>query len=108
MSKSLATSRSMKSGTSLLIAAPSPPIRIFPPSLPVWILMPPPSPSALIEISVPSPAFFSSHPQAARSIIGEIGRAHVCTPVPDDHLVCRLLLEKKKTKPHTAVQRPHS
>src|SRR3546814_4676505 len=26
----------------------------------------------------------------------EIGRAHVCTPVPNAHLVCRLLLEKKK------------
>src|SRR3546814_9378207 len=29
---------------------------------------------------------------------GEIGRAHVCTPVTNAHLVCRLLLEKKKTK----------
>src|SRR3546814_7279938 len=27
--------------------------------------------------------------------IGEIGRAHVCTPVTNAHLVCRLLLEKK-------------
>src|SRR6058998_4199411 len=26
----------------------------------------------------------------------EIGRAHVCTPVTHHHLVCRLLLEKKK------------
>src|SRR3546814_8510287 len=26
----------------------------------------------------------------------QIGRAHVCTPVPNAHLVCRLLLEKKK------------
>src|SRR3546814_10702989 len=26
----------------------------------------------------------------------EIGRAHVRTPVPNAHLVCRLLLEKKK------------
>src|SRR3546814_4541989 len=25
----------------------------------------------------------------------EIGRAHVCTPVTNEHLVCRLLLEKK-------------
>src|SRR3546814_6040680 len=25
----------------------------------------------------------------------EIGRAHVCTPVPNAHLVCRLLLAKK-------------
>src|SRR3546814_10794262 len=25
----------------------------------------------------------------------EIGRTHVCTPVTNEHLVCRLLLEKK-------------
>src|SRR3546814_8010249 len=28
----------------------------------------------------------------------EIGRAHVCTPVTNAHLVCRLLPEKKKTQ----------
>src|SRR3546814_9082460 len=28
----------------------------------------------------------------------EIGRAHVCTPVTNAHLVCRLLLAKKKTQ----------
>src|SRR3546814_10710010 len=28
--------------------------------------------------------------------INQIGRAHVCTPVTNAHLVCRLLLEKKK------------
>src|SRR3546814_3940483 len=27
----------------------------------------------------------------------QIGRAHVCTPVTNAHLVCRLLLEKKTT-----------
>src|SRR3546814_1380247 len=27
----------------------------------------------------------------------QIGRAHVCTPVTNAHLVCRLLLEIKKT-----------
>ena len=32
---------------------------------------------------------------------GEIGRAHVWTPVTSAHLVCRLLLEKKKTKKKT-------
>src|SRR3546814_3519072 len=32
----------------------------------------------------------------------EIGRAHVCTPVTNAHLVCRLLLEKtKQTITHT-------
>src|SRR3546814_9693821 len=30
----------------------------------------------------------------------EIGRAHVCTPVPNAHLVCRLLIEIKN-KSHT-------
>src|SRR3546814_3805028 len=30
--------------------------------------------------------------------IVKIGRAHVCTPVTNAHLVCRLLLEKKKQK----------
>src|SRR3546814_6849105 len=39
-----------------------------------------------------------------RPLVAEaIGRAHVCTPVTNAHLVCRLLLEKKKciqnTKP---------
>src|SRR3546814_9833354 len=29
----------------------------------------------------------------------EIGRAHVCNPVTNAHLVCRLLLEKKKKTP---------
>src|SRR3546814_2713203 len=31
------------------------------------------------------------------NILQEIGRAHVCTPVTNAPLVCRLLLEKKKT-----------
>src|SRR3546814_7241673 len=30
------------------------------------------------------------------SPIAEIGRAHVCTPVTNAHLVCRLLLEQQK------------
>src|SRR3546814_14123210 len=33
----------------------------------------------------------------------EIGRAHVCTPVTNAHLVCRLLLEKKKHKHNNAI-----
>src|SRR3546814_8933854 len=35
----------------------------------------------------------------------EIGRAHVGTPVTNAHLVCRLLLEKKKT---TTTHTPNS
>src|SRR3546814_10190961 len=31
----------------------------------------------------------------------EIGRAHVCTPVTNAHLVCRLLLSKNK---HTEIE----
>src|SRR3546814_4698355 len=30
----------------------------------------------------------------------EIGRAHVCTPVTNAHLVCRLLLEKQNINNH--------
>src|SRR3546814_9521374 len=32
--------------------------------------------------------------------MAEIGRAHVCTPVTNAQLVCRLLLEKKKNNTH--------
>src|SRR3546814_2192972 len=32
----------------------------------------------------------------ARPAPRQIGRAHVCTPVTNAHLVCRLLLDKKK------------
>src|SRR3546814_1318369 len=34
----------------------------------------------------------------------KIGRAHVCTPVTNAHLVCRLLLEKKKQE-HTTCNK---
>src|SRR3546814_10788793 len=33
---------------------------------------------------------------------GEIGRAHVCTPVTTAHIVCRLLLENKKKQLKTS------
>src|SRR3546814_5228278 len=33
-----------------------------------------------------------------------IGRAQVCTPVTNAHIVCRLLLEKKKYKPNTQIK----
>src|SRR3546814_8837011 len=36
-----------------------------------------------------------SAPYLAAFVV-KIGRAHVCTPVTNAHLVCRLLLEKKK------------
>src|SRR3546814_6721455 len=31
---------------------------------------------------------------------GKIGRAHVCTPVTNAHLGCRLMLEKQKEQHH--------
>src|SRR3546814_1994930 len=34
----------------------------------------------------------------------QIGRAHVRTPVTNAHLVCRLLLEKKKNTTQTSLQ----
>src|SRR3546814_6168970 len=41
---------------------------------------------------------FGAEPNTQVSLIdAEIGRAHVCTPVTNAHLVCRLLLEQKKT-----------
>src|SRR3546814_3951082 len=38
-------------------------------------------------------------------IVEQIGRAHVCTPATNAHLVCRLLLEKQKP-PHTTNSIP--
>src|SRR3546814_1319927 len=36
----------------------------------------------------------------APALTAEIGRAHVCTPVTNAHLVCRLLLETKISSTH--------
>src|SRR3546814_4599624 len=36
----------------------------------------------------------------------KIGRAHVCTPVTNAHLVCRLLLEKKKNNETQNITNP--
>src|SRR3546814_9690586 len=33
-------------------------------------------------------------------VCNQIGRAHVCTPVTNAHLVCRLLLENNNTTPY--------
>src|SRR3546814_9733813 len=43
-------------------------------------------------------AFFE---QVSRRRDAQIGRAHVCTPVTNAQLVCRLLIEKKNTTAHT-------
>src|SRR3546814_5594710 len=42
------------------------------------------------------PAFTLSPEPVDTAPFWQIGRAHVCTPVTNAHLVCRLLLEKKK------------
>src|SRR3546814_8650324 len=43
-------------------------------------------------------------PSSRRRRHPQIGRAHVCTPVTNAHLVCRLLLEKKQ---HIALFQTH-
>src|SRR3546814_1062473 len=46
----------------------------------------------------PTEAGAGNAPTRIVSVVrGEIGRAHVLTPVTNAHLVCRLLLEKKNT-----------
>src|SRR3546814_548487 len=49
----------------------------------------------------PPPPILRGHRHSSAS---KIGRAHVCTPVTNAHLVCRLLLEKKK---NPITHRPH-
>src|SRR3546814_10351940 len=44
----------------------------------------------------PAEAVAAAALDALRDSFGQIGRAHVSTPVTNAHLVCRLLLEKKK------------
>src|SRR3546814_6185850 len=55
--------------------------------------------SALEVVDCASPSLLPRKPQQ------EIGRAHVCTPVTNAHLVCRLLLGKKKD--HSQQSRTH-
>src|SRR3546814_4548897 len=43
---------------------------------------------------------FEDNHRKPRLLQEKIGRAHVCTPVTNAHLVCRLLLEKNKTLNH--------
>src|SRR3546814_3680136 len=38
-----------------------------------------------------------TRPERRRQAASEIGRAHVCTPVTNEHLVCRLPLERQNT-----------
>src|SRR3546814_7567312 len=43
------------------------------------------------------------NPEYRPLVNAKIGRAHVCTPVTNAHLVCRLLLEKTNHQPHTTI-----
>src|SRR3546814_4153015 len=64
--------------------------------------------SATTHPALPAPTMITSAPESAALLIKssrgdawtrpgrQIGRAHVWTPVTNAHLVCRLLLEKKK------------
>src|SRR3546814_7977590 len=48
----------------------------------------------LLAANIPIFGICLGHP-----LLGPIGRAHVCTPVTNAHIVCRLLLEKTQTPP---------
>src|SRR3546814_4146606 len=55
-------------------------------------------PDTLMGVSYMAVA--AEHPLAQRAAVqnaDEIGRAHVCTPVTHEQLVCRALIEKKNT-----------
>src|SRR3546814_5587447 len=54
------------------------------------------SPAPVAEPAVETYADPGDAPAANTAPAEEIGRAHVWTPVTNAHLVCRLLLEKKK------------
>src|SRR3546814_10371900 len=49
------------------------------------------------DLTTSAPSHIGMHCSLATTALGkaQIGRAHVCTPVTNAHLVCRLLLEKK-------------
>src|SRR3546814_3788243 len=59
----------------------------------------------LAQLETIDPAALSPAEQVNYAVY-KIGRAHVCTPVTNAHLVCRLLPDKKnKTTQHTTQQR---
>src|SRR3546814_8700922 len=43
-------------------------------------------------------AYFDAAMKPHAALVEKIGRAHVCTPVTNAHLVCRLLLDKKNQR----------
>src|SRR3546814_7287409 len=52
---------------------------------------------ALLDSQSVTGAYHMTINPGATTVIDEIGRAHVCTPVTNAHLVCRLLLAKKNS-----------
>src|SRR3546814_10147098 len=58
----------------------------------------PGAPLVLVGHSTAFAAMGVAAPKAGGGLV-QIGRAHVCTPVTNAHLVCRLLLEKKNKIP---------
>src|SRR3546814_9782186 len=58
----------------------------------------PPSSPVLLHYGPEFPDFIASfQPAESLPYIAEIGRAHVCTQLTNEHLVCCLLLEKTNT-----------
>src|SRR3546814_5881510 len=49
-----------------------------------------------VQLGPAKAATKDAFPNAAAEADVEIGRAHVCTPVTNAHLVCRLSIDKKK------------
>src|SRR3546814_8245522 len=62
--------------------------------------------STLPPAPEPTPEPETPPPPAPAPAPPEIGRAHVCTPVTNAHIVCRLLLEKQKTINHLNSNQP--
>src|SRR3546814_3309539 len=53
---------------------------------------------ASIGLDLKRPLGINARHLHKRRVAVKIGSAHVCTPVTNAHLVCRLLLEKKKNQ----------
>src|SRR3546814_10005074 len=51
--------------------------------------------SVSVSVSGARSRLLTARAECSAELFAEIGRAHVCTPVTNAHLVCRLLLEKK-------------
>src|SRR3546814_9695440 len=59
--------------------------------------------SAVSSDSHPASGTIAPSTAFSRASTAKIGRAHVCTPVTNAHLVCHSLLEKKKNPTHDSA-----